>query len=249
MPNRLGRRGALIASALIALPRLGRAQSDGIDLGDVQIPSDGGTVAGTFAKPAGPGPFPIVVVAENGTGLDRVVTDACRGLAKEGFFAVAPALFAGDLPDGTLLRRLDRAAAWAVERGGDMGRLGVVGFGPGGRIAWLYDAYSPVLKAAVVWSGPMLGPTTPEHPTTPLEATPYLHAPLLGLYGNNDGTKRSVLLDAEAKAKRAGKTVEIVAYVGAGPNFAVPDARTFDEAATLDGWQRTVKWLRANSVS
>ena len=102
--------------------------------------------AGTYAKPAGSGPFSIVLVAENGTGLDRVVTDACHGLAKEGFLAVAPALFAGDPPDGTLLRRLDAAAAWAAQHGGDMARLGIVGFGPGGRAAWIYDAYSPTFS-------------------------------------------------------------------------------------------------------
>lgn len=239
----------MIAAAVMALPTLGRAQADGVDVGDIQIPADGEIVAGIYAKPTGSGPFSIVLVAENGAGLDRVVADACRGLAKEGFFAVAPTLFASAPPDGTLLRRLDGAAAWAAKRGGDMGRLGIVGFGPGGRIAWLYDAYSPVLKAAVIWSGPVVGPTTPDQPMTALDATPDLHAPLLGLYGKDDGSKRSVLLDAEARAKRAGKTVEIVAYVGAGPNFAVPDARTFDRAATLDGWQRTFKWLREHKLS
>ena len=246
MPNRLGRRSALVTAALVCLPQLGRAQTGDISVGDAQIPTDGDAVAGVYAKPTGSGPFPIVLVAENGAGLDRVVTDACRDLAKEGFFAVAPALFAGDPADGILLRRLDRAAAWAAERGGDRGRLGIIGFGPGGRLAWLYDAYSPVLKAAVVWSAPIVGRTAPDHPMTPLDATPDLHAPLLGLYGKNDGTARSVLLDAEAKAKRAGKTVEIVAYVGAGANFAVPDARSFDQAAALDGWQRTVAWLRTH---
>lgn len=248
MPNRLSRRTALTAATLFALPRLVRAQADGIDLGEVEIPTDGGPISGTYAKPAGSGPFPIVLVAENGTGLDRVVTDACHGLAKEGFLAVAPALFAGDPPDGTLMCRLDAAAAWAGQHGGDLTRLGIVGFGPGGRVAWLYDAYSPVLKAAVAWSGPMEGHTNPAHPMTALDAASHLHAPLLGLYGKTDGTPQRVLLDAEAKAKRGVKTAEIVAYVGAGQNFAVPGSPSFDQAATLDGWQRTLKWLRSNGV-
>ena len=250
MPNRLSRRTALAAATLLALPRITRAQTDGVEVGDIQLSTDGGPIAGVYAKPGGgSGPFPIVLVAENGTGLDRVVTDACRGLAKEGFCAVAPALFTGDPPDGTLMRRLDGAAAWAAQHGGDMGRLGVVGFGPGGRLAWLYDAYSPALKAAVAWYGPMQGTTTPAHPMTALEAASKLHAPLLGLYGKTDGTPQRVLLDAEAKAKQAGKNAEIVVYVGAGSNFAVPGAASFDQAATIDGWERTLKWLRSNGVS
>lgn len=247
MPDRLSRRSVLAAFSLLAAPRVSRAQADGIDLGDVQIPTDDGPIAGVYAKPAGSGPLPIVLVAENGAGLDRVVTDACQHLAKDGFFAVAAALFAGDTADGTVMRRLDAAGAWAAQHGGDLTRLGIVGFGPGGRAAWIYDAYSPVLKAAVAWSGPMQGTTTPARPMTALEAAGHLHAPLLGLYGKTDGTPQRVLLDAEAKAKQAGKTAETVVYVGAGANFAVPGG-SFDEAATIDGWQRTRTWLRANGV-
>ena len=83
---------------------------------------------------------------------------------------------------------------------------------------------------------------------TALDAASMLNAPLLGLYGKNDGTPQRLLLDAEARAKKAGKTAEIVAYVGAGHNFAVPGA-SFDQAATIDGWERTLKWLRAHGVT
>ncbi len=245
---RLTRRTALTAASLLVSPWPAFAQSADVEAGDVQIPTDGGLVTGVYARPAGSGSVPVVVVAENGAGLDRVVTDACRGLAKEGFLAIAPALFAGDVPDGTLIRRIDGAAAWATQHGGDLGRLGVVGFGPGGRLAWIYDAYSPVLKAAVAWYGPMQGTATPGRPITALDAAARLHAPLLGLYGKADGTPQRVLLDAEAKSKQGGKAAEIVVYVGAGQNFAAPGSAGFDEAATLDGWQRTVKFLRANGV-
>ena len=248
MPTRLTRRTVLTAAPLFALPGLAEAQSDDVELGDAQITTGDGPVAGVFARPGGSGPFPVVLVAENGAGLDRVVTDACRDLAKAGFFAVGPALFAGDPPDGKLMRRLDDAAAWAAQHGGDLARVGIVGFGPGGRAAWLYDAYSPTLKAAISWYGPMQGTTTQERPMTALDAAAHLHAPLLGLYGKSDGTPQRVLLDAEAKSKQGGKAAEIVVYVGAGQNFAVPGSPSFDQAATLDGWERAIKWLRANGV-
>ena len=243
------RRAVLAAGALLSLPRFARAQDgDGVQTGEAEIPTDGGAIAATFAKPPGSGPFPIVLVAENGTGLDRAVIDACRGLAKEGFLAVAPALFAGNPPDGTLMQRLDATASWAAGNAGDRQRTGIVGFGLGGRLAWIYAAFSPALKAAVAWYGPMQGTTSPAHPITALDAAGRLNAPLLGLYGKNDGTPQRVLLDAEARAKKAGKTAEIVSYVGAGRDFAVPGP-SFDQAATLDGWQRTLKWLRDHGVA
>lgn len=245
----VGRRIALAAAAGLMLGGRAVAQeADGVTLGDIQIPLEGSSVRGTFGRPAGAGPFPIVLVAENGTGLDRVVTDACRGLAKEGFLAVAPALFAGDPPDGAVMMRLDAALAWAGQNGGDTTRAGIVGFGPGGRAAWLYDAFSPAMKAAAAWYGPLGGTTTPARPTTALEAAASLHGPLLGLYGKNDGTPQRVLLEAEAKAKKAGKVAEIVLYVGAGQNFPVAGSPAFDQAATIDGWIRTIAWMREHGV-
>ncbi|MDT7952911.1 MAG: dienelactone hydrolase family protein [Acetobacteraceae bacterium] len=244
MAHRLSRRIALGGCAAFALAGPAHGQSDGVEVGETQILTDGGPVPGVFAKPVGPGPFPIVLVAENGAGLDRVVTDTCHGLAKEGFFAVAPALFRDDPPDGTIMRRLDGAGTWAMQHGGDLSHLGIVGFGPGGRVAWLYDAYSPVVKAAVVWYGPVQGAATPARPITVLEAARHLNAPLLGLYGQGSNIPKSALLDLEAQAKRAGKTVNIVTFVGAGPNFAAPGSAGYDPAATVDGWKRAIKWLR-----
>ncbi len=249
MKTGITRRAGLAAALALGLSRPARAQdADGVQTGEAQIPTEGGAVAGIFAKPPGAGPFPIVLVAENGTGLDRVVIDACHGLAKEGFMAVAPALFAGNPPDGTLMQRLDATASWAAQNGGDRLRTGIVGFGPGGRIAWLYAAFSPALKAAVAWYAPLQGTTSPTHPMTALDAAAHLNVPLLGLYGKNDGTPQRLLLDAEARAKKAGKTAEIVSYVGAGRDFAV-SGPSFDQAATLDGWQRTLKWLRDHGVA
>ena len=224
------------------------AQPAEATVGRVGIAAEGGELEAMVARPPGAGPFPIVLVAENGTGLDRVVGDACQALAKAGILAVAPALFAGTPTDGTLMMRLDAALAWAAQNGGDTTRLGIVGFGPGGRLAWLYDAFSPAVKAAVAWYGPLGGVTSPAQPMTALEAATALHGPMLGLYGKNVGTTQRVLLEAEAKAKQAGKVAQIVRYVGAGQNFAVAGSHAFDHAATIDGWRRTMNWLRDNGV-
>ena len=43
---------------------------------------------------------------------------------------------------------LDAAAEWAARQGGG-GPLGITGFCWGGRIAWLYAAHNPALKAGV----------------------------------------------------------------------------------------------------
>lgn len=246
-----------------------RTDTAGLVAGDVRIPADGGDLPGYFAKPAGAGPFPVVLVIEEIFGVHEYIADICRRLAKAGYLAVAPELYAriADLskmtdvgqilreviskaPDEQVMRDLDAAAAWAGKNGGDLNRLGVTGFCRGGRAAWLYDAHSTVVKAVVAWYGPVGGPTSPIQPKTALEVAADLHAPLLGLYGKEDaGIPESLLLQAENKAKAAGKTVEIIVYSGAGHAFASDYRPTYRKAAALDGWQRMLAWFKRYGVA
>ncbi len=63
------------------------------------MPVSDGELPGYFARPAGAGPFPVVVVVEEIFGVHEYIKDTCRRLAKLGYLAVAPELYAriGDL--------------------------------------------------------------------------------------------------------------------------------------------------------
>ena len=249
MTAKVKRRTALAAA--IAMVGTRRAAAQEFKLTSVLselISTAGDSFGVTYpVKPKGTAPFPTVIVlaAEETSG---VATDALDRLTKEGIFAVAPDVFLDDPIDEVVMNRIDATCDWAGKNGGDMSRLGIVGFGSGGRAAWIYDARSPTLKAVIAWYGSLQGETSQAHPTTALDAASKLNAPLLGLYGKNDGTPQHLLLDAEARAKKAGKIVEVVSYVGVGRDFAAPGS-SFDQAATLDGWQRTTKWLRDHGVA
>ena len=62
------------------------------------------------ARPAGAGPFPIVLVIEEIFGVHEYIKDICRRLAKLGYLAVAPELYAriGDLSKMTDARAIVR---------------------------------------------------------------------------------------------------------------------------------------------
>jgi carboxymethylenebutenolidase len=207
-------------------------------------------------------------VIEEIFGVHEWIADVCRRLAKLGYMAVAPELYArlGDLstmtdpgqimrdviskaPDDQIMRDLDSSAAWAGKNGGDLDRLGVTGFCRGGRAVWLYGAHGTKLKAAVAWYGPMGGQPSEIQPQSALDVAGAIRAPLLGLYGKEDGSiPQPLLLQAESKAKAAGKTVEIVLYDGAGHAFAADYRPSYRKAAATDGWERMLAWFKRYGV-
>ena len=174
----LARRGFVMTS-LISGFTLATARADaqaihtdaaGLEAREIQVPVTGGHLPGYAAQPLGAGPFPTVLVIEEIFGVHEYIKDVCRRLAKAGYQAVAPELYArlADLskmtdtaqifrdvilraPDAQLLSDLDATASWAAANRGDPGRLGVTGFCRGGRDTWLYAAHNPHLRAAVAW--------------------------------------------------------------------------------------------------
>ena len=77
--------------------------SNGLTAGEVRIPVADGSIPGYRAMPAEGGPFATVLVVQEIFGVHEHIKDICRRLAKLGYFAVAPALYAreGDVSQMT----------------------------------------------------------------------------------------------------------------------------------------------------
>ena len=268
----LARRGfvmtALISGFTLATVRA-EAQAihtgtEGLVAGEVQIPTADGNIPAYFARPEGAGPFPTVLVIEEIFGVHEYIKDTCRRFAKAGYLAVAPELYArqGDLskmtdvqqivreviskaPDAQAMGDLDATAKWAAQNHGNPAKLAITGFCRGGRVTWLYAAHNPNLKAAVAWYGPLGGATSEIQPKTVLDMADQIKVPLLGLYGGKDGSiPVEQVRAAEAKAKAAGKTVEIVIYPDAGHAFHADYRPSYVKDAAEDGWKQTLAWFR-----
>ena len=275
---KLARRGFVMSSLMTgltlatphALAQLVHTDAAGLQAGEVRVPVADGHIPAYAARPDGPGPFPIVLVIEEIFGVHDYIKDVCRRLAKLGYLAIAPELYArlADLskmtdpqqiirdvisraPDATVLSDLDSTVAWATVQGhGDVRRLGVTGFCRGGRDVWLYGAHNPALKAAVAWYGPVGGTPTPIQPHTALELAPGLKCPLLGLYGGADASiPQDQVQAAAAAARSAGGTVEIVVYPGAPHGFHADYRPSYHRDAALAGWQRMLAWFRSHGVA
>ena len=77
--------------------------STGLEAGEVKIPVTDGQIPAYRAMPAAGGPFATVLVIQEVFGVHEHIKDICRRLAKLGYFAVAPALYArqGDVSQMT----------------------------------------------------------------------------------------------------------------------------------------------------
>jgi carboxymethylenebutenolidase len=241
----------------------------GLETGEAKIPVADGEIPAYWARPAKGVKLGTVMVVQEIFGVHEWIKDVCRRLAKEGYFAVAPALYArqGDpttytdiqklvseivskVDDNVVMTDLDATAKWAAANGGDASKLAVTGFCWGGRITWLYTAYNPNVKAGVAWYGRMVraeGNTQPKHP---VEIAGALKGRALGLYGELDkGIPLSQIEAMRAALKAAGDSgCEIVVYPGADHGFLADYRPSYNEAAAKDGWARCLKWFKSHGV-
>jgi carboxymethylenebutenolidase len=242
----------------------------GIEAGEVKIPVTDGEMPGYRAMPASGGPFAVVLVVQEIFGVHEHIKDICRRLAKLGYFAVAPELYArqGDVskltdfreifakvvskvPDSQVMSDLDASAVWAKKSGkGDTARLGIIGFCWGGRIVWLYSAHNRELKAAAAWYGRLEGEKDALHPRHPLDVVVELNAPVLGLYGGQDqGIPESSVEKMRAALKEASKPCEIVVYPDAPHAFYADYRESYRKEPADDAWKKMLEWFKKYGVS
>ncbi len=242
----------------------------GLVAGQLSIPSQSEQMPAYLAKPAGENPpLPVVIVIQEIFGVHEHIRDVCRRLAKQGYMAIAPELYfrqgdaaaydditalikelVGKVPDSQVMADLDHTAHWAATHGGDGRRLAVTGFCWGGRIAWLYAAHNPQLKAAAAWYGKLVGDKTLMTPRHPVDIAGELLAPVLGLYGVLDTGIRPEHVDAMRKAlSAAGADADIQVYPEAGHAFYADYRASYHAGSAEDGWRRMLQWFSQHGMN
>jgi carboxymethylenebutenolidase len=218
----------------------------------VTFKSGGEQASGLLVTPQGQGPFPALIVIQEWWGLNDWVKDQARALAKEGYVALAVDLYRGKLattqedahqlmmgtPPDRAVRDLQAAFAWLQAHASvQKDRVGVIGWCMGGRYTLQLATLEPKLAAAVAYYG--VPPTDPA-------AVAAIQAPVMGNFGAEDkGPTPDEALAFEAAMKKAGKTIDIKVYPGAGHAFANvhnPWGGYRKEAAE-DAWARSTAFL------
>ena len=244
--------------------------TEGLEAGEIKIPVADGEIPGYRAMPAKGGPFPTVLVVQEIFGVHEHIKDLCRRLAKQGYLAVAPELYArqGDVskitdfreiiekvvskvPDKQVMADLDAAVAWAKKSGkGNTDKLAITGFCWGGRIVWLYAAHSKDLKAGAAWYGRLVGNTNDLQPKYPLDIAKDLKAPVLGLYGGADqGIPLETVDKMKDELKSAGSKSEIVVYPDTPHGFLADYRPSYRKTEAEDAWKKMLAWFKQHGVA
>jgi len=276
-PCQFSRRAFIVGSlaagfALAVLPVSAETittDANGLNVGEVKIPVKDGSIPGYRAMPDTGGPFPTILVVQEVFGVHEHIKDICRRLAKAGYFAVAPALYAREgnvvgmsdtkqimqvvakVPETQVASDLDATAAWAKSTGkADTSKLGITGFCWGGRQVWLYAAHNPELKAGVAWYGPLQRPKNDMTPDNPIDLVNRINAPVLGLYGGADPGIPVTQIDAmRAGLKAAGKPSEIIVYPDTPHGFNADYRPSYRPQQAKDGWKRMLAWFKQHGVA
>ncbi|GGP26635.1 dienelactone hydrolase family protein [Silvimonas amylolytica] len=273
-PPRRGFLGATLATGFALAVRPVAASTIttdalGLTAGAITIAVNGGDMPAYRARPAtGKGPLPVVIVVQEVFGVHEHIQDVCRRLAKLGYLAIAPELYfrQGDprkypevadllknivsqVPDEQVLSDLDITVNYAVANGGDPDRLAMTGFCWGGRIAWLYAAHNPRMKAIAVWYGQVLQPSTANSPKSPLDLVAQMKVPVIAFYGAKDqGITQENVGKMRTAMDAAGKPFELHVYPEAGHGFNADYRPSYNAEAATDAWQRMLGWFHKYGV-
>jgi carboxymethylenebutenolidase len=235
------------------------------------LPSQGFDLPAYVARPRAGGRFPAVIVASEVFGVHDYIKDVCRRLAKLGYVAVAPAFFVrvadpAPLSDINEVMKIVRQASdpqvmgdvgatltWLAGRPfADASRIAITGFCYGGGVTWLACEQFKQIKAGVAWYGKMVRPTgVPDDPNRlwPIEGVDHLHAPVLGLYGAQDGLAAGIPAMREALARAGKSDSEIIIYPDAGHGFHADYRSSYNAADAAAGWSRMLAFFAAHGVA
>jgi dienelactone hydrolase len=226
-----------------------------MDVHTEMIETAGGMPA-YLARPKDGGRGPAVLVIQEAFGLNDHMKDVTRRIAAEGYTALAPDVYwrggkgravgYDDLPaaigmmqalkDTEVVADLAGAIAWLEKQPSVRAdRIGITGFCMGGRISYLAACELPdKIRAAVPFYGGGI----------PVDKTAKLRCPVLAFFGEKDAFIPLESVEAlKAEAKKHGKQVEVVVYLGADHGFFCNERASYQAAAAKDAWERLKKFF------
>jgi carboxymethylenebutenolidase len=239
---------------------------NGMVAGVTSVPgADGQQLQVYLAQPDGAGPFPGVVLIHHAPGWDEFYREFSRRFAEHGFIAITPNLYErfghgtpddvaarargeGGVSDDSVLADAQAAMTWIKAQSTSNGKVGIIGTCSGGRHAVMVASRTEGFGAvADLWGGRVVmspDQLTPQQPVAPIDLTPNLNTPLIGLFGNEDQSPSPAQVDQHEQAlQQFGKTYMFHRYDGAGHGFFYYHSPAYRQGPAMDGWNKVVAFF------
>ena len=227
--------------------------------------ANGELINAYFARPAGPGPFPGMVIIHHMPGWDEWYREATRKIAQYGYAAISPNLYfrsghgtpedvaakvrgAGGIPDDKAVGDIEGAMLYLRSLPNSNGKVGVFGTCSGGRHAYLAACRVQGFDALVdCWGGRVVmaeEDLNDNFPVAPIDYTKDLSCPILGLFGEEDSSPTPAqVAQHEDELKKNGKNYDFHMYPDAGHGFFYHHRPNYRQQQAVDGWAKTFAFL------
>ena len=220
---------------------------------ELEFVANGGTATGYVAHPSTGGPYPGVVVIQEWWGLNDNIKDIANRIAAEGYVALAPDLYHGEVaqePD--LAQKLMmllvqeqavkdmNGAVTALQARDDVvsDKIGTTGFCMGGGLALLLHMSNSAIKASAPFYGVQMGD---------LANVKNIEGGVLGIYAGQDGFVTQEYVDqVQTALNDASVSNEIIVYPDADHGFFNDTSEAFKADDAADSWGRLKTFFAAN---
>ena len=225
---------------------------------------NGDPVPAYVARPSAEGQYPGLILVHGVHGYEEHMKDVARRFAALGYAAIVPALYSRNEFLAVVEEEdLSQAAGWLTARphaqaNGDLlagqnflesssfvnGRIGLVGFCSGGRVALMFACNTQRLAAFVNFYSNGVFQPTEANPVTAGEMVGGLCCPMLGLFGADDtNPSRADVERLRQELQNHGKTFETASFKNAGHAFFSDTRASYRPEASYMAWGRCLEWL------
>jgi carboxymethylenebutenolidase len=226
---------------------------------------NGDTIHAYFSRPLGKGPFPGIILIPHMPGWDEFCRETARRFSQHGYLTICPDIYCrvghgspdeiaakarneGGVPDDSVMGDCEGALDYLKSLPYSNSKVGVIGMCSGGRHAYLAACKVNGLDAAVdCWGGRVVAAKenlSAAQPVAPIDYTPELACPLLGLFGNDDKFPTAEEVDLhEEELKKYGKDYQFYRYDGAGHGIWYYHTDMYRPQQAMDAWQKTFEFF------
>lgn len=235
----------------------------------VKVPNSNLQIDAYLAEPAKEGKFPAVIVIQEIFGVNIHIREVAEKFAKEGYVAIAPALYqrtapgfeAKYTPEDIQRGRSYKEQTTAEEILSDIqaaiiylrtlsnvqkDAIGLIGFCFGGHVVYL-AATLPDIKVTACFYGGGITNSTPGGGEPTITLTSKIKAPIYAFFGSEDqGIPLEHTEQIEAELKKHQIPHKIFRYEGAGHGFFCNHRASYNPEAAADAWQQVLELFQKN---